>query len=96
MSQDLSIDTVRDLMCFENPSLTPEEAAFILSTRFPECSYEVSGFPTKAVELLTVDTNEVTEIRVPPENGTKDFVEFWEIHLIRDRDQTDYHRIYLA
>jgi len=53
-------------------------------------------FPTKAVELLAVDTNEVTEISVPPENGMEDLVKFWEIHLIGDRDQADYHRTHLA
>jgi hypothetical protein len=31
-----------------------------------------SRFPAKAVELLTVDTNEVAQIAVPPENGAKD------------------------
>lgn len=37
---ELTIDTVRDLMCFEQPNLTPEEAAFVLWNRFPEWSYE--------------------------------------------------------
>jgi hypothetical protein len=37
-----NIDTVRDVMCYENPSLTPEEAAFLLSTRYPEYSYKHS------------------------------------------------------
>jgi hypothetical protein len=37
---EVNIDTVRDLMCFEDPSLTPEQAAFLLSTRYPQYSYE--------------------------------------------------------
>jgi hypothetical protein len=36
----VTIDTVRDVMCYENPSRTPEEAAFLLSTRYPEYSYQ--------------------------------------------------------
>jgi hypothetical protein len=41
MFQKLSIDTVRDLMCCENRSLTPEEAARILQQRFTGYSYQV-------------------------------------------------------
>ena len=33
-------------------------------------------FPAEAVELLTVDTNDIAEIAVPPEDGAKYFVEF--------------------
>jgi len=36
----VTIDTVRDVMCFENPSRSPEEAAFLLSTRYSQYSYE--------------------------------------------------------
>jgi hypothetical protein len=36
MPKELTIDTVRDLMCHENRSLTPEEAARILQERFPD------------------------------------------------------------
>lgn len=37
----ISIDTVRDYMCFENPTATPEEAAFALWKRYPTTySYE--------------------------------------------------------
>ena len=46
----------------------------------------VPGFgprsPAEAVELLTVEANDVAQIAVPPENGTEDFVEFRELHLI--------------
>jgi hypothetical protein len=38
---EISIDTVRDYMCFENPTATPEEAAFALWNRYPNTySYE--------------------------------------------------------
>ena len=33
---------------------------------------------------------------VPSEDGTEDFVEFRELHLIGDRDQADDHRAHLA
>lgn len=37
---EVTIDTVRDYMVSENPTATPEEAAFALSTRYPQYSYE--------------------------------------------------------
>lgn len=39
----IDIDTVLDLMCFEQPSLTPEEAAFELWSRYPD-TYSYQGF----------------------------------------------------
>ena len=35
----LTMETVRDAM-LENPALTPEEAAFLLSNRYPQIAYE--------------------------------------------------------
>lgn len=40
--------------------------------------------PAEAVELLAMDANDVSEIAVPAKNGADDFVEFWEIQVIRD------------
>jgi len=45
---------VRDVMCFENPSLTPEQAAFLLSTRYPQYSYEVFLKSTRLVQQVKV------------------------------------------
>ena len=47
---EITIDTVRDVMCFEDPSLTPEEAAFLLSNRYPQYSYEVFLKSTRLVQ----------------------------------------------
>jgi len=52
MLHQLSIDTVRDLMCFENPSLTPEQAASILKERFPHYSYDALLESTQLVERV--------------------------------------------
>ena len=35
----LTMETVRDAM-LQNPALTPEEAAFLLSKRYPQIAYE--------------------------------------------------------
>lgn len=40
---EITIDTVLDLMYLEQPSLTPEEAAFELWSRYPE-TYSYQGF----------------------------------------------------
>lgn len=50
--QELSIDTVRDLMCHENRALTPEEAAHVLQERFAGYSYEVLLESTRLVEKV--------------------------------------------
>ena len=52
--------------------------------------------PSKAVELLTVHTNDVAQIAVPPENRAEHVVKFVEGHLIGDRDQANDHRAHLA
>src|ERR1700736_716154 len=52
--------------------------------------------PPKAVELLTVHTNDVAQITVPPEDNAEHVVEFGERHVIGDRDQADDHRAHLA
>src|ERR1700674_3088677 len=52
--------------------------------------------PPKAVELLTVHTNDVAQITVPPEDNAEHVVEFGERHVITDRDQADDHRAHLA
>jgi hypothetical protein len=48
----VTIDTVRDVMCYENPSLTPEEAAFLLSTRYPEYSYQAFLKSTRIIQEI--------------------------------------------
>jgi len=53
-------------------------------------------FPAKAIELLTVDTNDVTEITLPAENKPDHPVEFCEFHPIRHRQEADHHRAYLT
>ena len=55
-----------------------------------------SRLPPKAVELLTVHTNDVAQITVPPEDNAEHVVEFGERHVIADRDQADDHRAHLA
>src|SRR6202011_1560951 len=52
--------------------------------------------PPEAVELLTVHTNDIAQIAVPPEDRAEHVVEFEERHLIGDRDQADDHRAHLA
>ena len=52
--------------------------------------------PPEAVELLTVHTNDVAQIAVPPEDNAEHVVEFGERHVIGDRDQADDHRAHLA
>ena len=60
----------------------------------------VKGFglrlPAEAIELLPVDANDKAQIILPAQNGAKDIVEIWELHLIGNRDQADYHRAHLA
>ena len=51
---------------------------------------------SKAVELLTVHTNDIAQIAVPPEDSAEHVVEFEERHVIGDRDQADDHRAHLA
>jgi hypothetical protein len=38
-----------------------------------------------------MEANDVTEIAIPSEGGSDDFVEFWETQAIRHRDQPDDH-----
>ena len=52
--------------------------------------------PPEAIELLTVHTNDVAQITVPPEDNAEHVVEFGEWHAIADRDQADNHRAHLA
>jgi hypothetical protein len=48
---EISIDTVRDYMCFENPTATPEEAAFALWERYPNTySHEAFLKSTRIVQ----------------------------------------------
>ena len=49
---EVNIDTVRDFMSFEEPSLTPEEAAFALWNRYPEYSYETFLHSTRLVQQV--------------------------------------------
>ena len=49
---EVNIDTVRDFMSFEQPSLTPEEAAFALWNRYPEHSYETFLHSTRLVQQV--------------------------------------------
>ncbi|HXJ87613.1 MAG TPA: hypothetical protein VMS18_12400 [Candidatus Binatia bacterium] len=51
---EISIDTVRDYMCFENPTATPEEAAFTLWNRYPN---------TYAFEAFLKSTRTVQEVK---------------------------------
>jgi hypothetical protein len=52
--------------------------------------------PPEAINFLTVHTNDVAQIAVPPENRAEQAVKFVEGHLIGDRDQADDHRAHLA
>ena len=52
--------------------------------------------PPEAINFLTVHTNDVAQIAVPPENSAEDVVKFVEWHLIGDRDQADDYRAHLA
>src|SRR5208283_1377557 len=45
--------------------------------------------PPEAINFLTVHTNDVAQIAVPPENRAEHVVKFVERHLIGDRDQAD-------
>ena len=49
---EVNIDTVRDFMCFEQPSLTPQEAAFALWNRYPDYSYETFLHSTRLVQQV--------------------------------------------
>jgi hypothetical protein len=48
----VTIETVRDLMCHEDRSLTPEQAASVLKERYPYYSYEVLLESTQLVEQV--------------------------------------------
>src|SRR5271157_1517833 len=52
--------------------------------------------PPEAINFLTVHTNDVAQIAVPPENRAEHVVKFVERHLIGDRNQADDHRAHLA
>jgi hypothetical protein len=52
--------------------------------------------PPEAINFLTVHTNDVAQIAVPPENRAEHVVKFVERHLIGNRDQADDHRAHLA
>jgi hypothetical protein len=49
---EFTIDVVRDLMCHEQPTLSPEEAAFVLSNRFPGYPYEALLRSTRLVHMV--------------------------------------------
>ena len=63
---EVNIDTVRDFMCFEEPSLTPEEAAFALWNRYPQNSYETFLQSTRLVQQV----KEMSD-KYDAENGKK-------------------------
>lgn len=51
---EISIDTVRDYMCFESSTATPEEAAFPLWERYPNAYwYEAFLKSTRIVQEVT-------------------------------------------
>jgi hypothetical protein len=50
--RDITLEDCRDLMCLDSPSLSAEEAAFILWARFPHHSYEYVLSGTKAIAEL--------------------------------------------
>src|SRR5271166_3759070 len=52
--------------------------------------------PPEAINFLTVHSNDVAQIAVPPENRAEHVVKFVERHLIGDRNQADDHRAHLA
>jgi hypothetical protein len=55
-----------------------------LPTEFQFVQRFRTRLPAEAVELLAVDTHDVSEIAVPAKNSADDFVEFWETKVIRD------------
>lgn len=55
-----------------------------------------SRLPAEAVELLTVDANDVAQVTVPAKNCTEDVVELGELQLVGDPDQADHHRAHLT
>src|SRR5271165_5391553 len=52
--------------------------------------------PPEATNFLTVYTNDVAQIAVPPENRAEHVVKLAERQVIGDRDQADDHRAHLA
>src|ERR1700736_5184385 len=54
------------------------------------------GLPPEAINFLTVHTNDVAQVAVPPENRAEHVVKFAERHLIGDRDQADDPRAHLG
>jgi hypothetical protein len=50
-----------------------------------------SRLPTKAVELLGMDTENVAQIAAPSQDGAKHVVELRQTRLIGDRDLADHH-----
>src|SRR5271166_1310493 len=52
--------------------------------------------PPEAINFLTVHTNDVAQIAIPPENRAEQVVKLVERHLIGDRDQADDQRARLA
>lgn len=60
----------------------------------------VQGFrprvQAKAIELLPVDTDDVSQIAIPTEHRPEDVVEFGQPELVRDSHDPDHHRIHVA
>ena len=52
--------------------------------------------PAKAVELLSVNPNDVSEVPLSSKNRANDFVKVWEFHAIRNRNETNDHRAHLT
>jgi hypothetical protein len=55
-----------------------------------------SRLSAKAVELLAMDTDDVTQIVPPPQYGAKGVVELRQIQLIGNRDLADHHGTHMA
>jgi len=60
----------------------------------------VQGFrpsvPSKAIELLPVYTDDVSQIAIPAKNRPEDVVEFGQPELVRDLHHPDHHRIHVV
>lgn len=52
--------------------------------------------PAEAVELLSMDANDVAKIAFPSKKDPHDFVKSWEFHAIRNRNEANDHRAHLT
>ncbi|MBV9033591.1 MAG: hypothetical protein JO182_03770 [Acidobacteriaceae bacterium] len=55
-----------------------------------------SCLPPEAVELLSVNAEDVAEIALPSENGAHEVMEFGKLQVVGYREEANDHRVHLT